>query len=63
MLEEAIKVIMVPDWDKVDPEIIELKNNETFEVINNITNWDNYFTATKEQLKEELHNLTLEIES
>ncbi|WP_434471725.1 hypothetical protein [Aeromonas veronii] len=24
MLEEAIKVIMVPDWDKVDPEIIEL---------------------------------------
>ncbi len=24
MLEETIKVIMVPDWDKVDPEIIEL---------------------------------------
>ena len=49
----------MPDIEK---EIIELKNNETFEVINSITNWDNYFTATKEQLKEELNNLTLEIQ-
>ena len=48
---------------RIEKEIIELKNNETFEVINNITNWDNYFTTTKEQLKEELNDLTLEIQS
>lgn len=46
----------------LEGEIIELKNNETFEVINNITNWDNYFSETKEQLNDELENLRLEIQ-
>ena len=64
--KEKLKTILEQlkaNLKRIEQEIIELKNNETFEVINNITNWDNYFTATKEQLKEELHNLTLEIES
>ena len=64
--KEKLKAILEQlkaNLKRIEQEIIELKNNETFEVINNITNWYNYFTATKEQLKEELNNLTLEIQS
>lgn len=63
--KEKLKTILEQlkaNLKRIEKEIIELKNNETFEVINSITNWDNYFTATKEQLKEELNNLTLEIQ-
>ena len=64
--KEKLKTILEQlkaNLKRIEKEIIELKNNETFEVINNITNWDNYFTTTKEQLKEELNDLTLEIQS
>lgn len=63
--KEKLKIILEnlkANLNRIEKEIIELKTNETFEIINNITDWDNYFTETKEQLKDELNNLTLEIE-
>ena len=47
--------------DEVEAEIISLKKSEIFTTINNITNWDNYFTETKTQLEEELQNLKVEL--
>ena len=48
---------------QLEKEIITLKESETFETINNITNWDAYFKETKTQLEQELQNLTLELEN
>ena len=45
----------------IENEIISLKETEIFTTINNITNWDNYFTETKTQLEEELQNLKVEL--
>ena len=45
----------------IENEIISLKESEIFTTINNITNWDNYFTETKTQLEEELQNLKVEL--
>ena len=45
----------------IENEIIALKETEIFTTINNITNWDNYFTETKTQLEEELQNLKVEL--
>ena len=47
----------------IENEIISLKETEIFTTINNITNWDNYFTETKTQLEEELQNLKVELNS
>ena len=47
----------------IENEIISLKESEIFTTINNITNWDNYFTETKTQLEEELQNLKVELNS
>ena len=46
---------------RIENEIILLKETEIFTTINNITNWDNYFTETKTQLEEELQNLKVEL--
>jgi PLD-like domain len=48
---------------QLEKDIIQLKESETFETINNITNWDDYFKETKTQLEQELQNLTLELEN
>ena len=48
---------------QLEHEIIDLKTNETFEVITKIKNWDDYFKETKEQLENELEKLTIEIEA
>ena len=45
----------------IENEIISLKETEIFTTINNITNWDNYFTETKTQLEEELQILKVEL--
>ena len=45
----------------IENEIISLKETEIFTTINNISNWDNYFTETKTQLEEELQNLKVEL--
>ena len=45
----------------IENEIISLKETEIFTTINNITNWDNYFSETKTQLEEELQNLKVEL--
>ena len=45
----------------IENEIISLKESEIFTTINNITNWDNYFTETKTQLEEELQILKVEL--
>ena len=45
----------------IENEIIALKETEIFTTINNITNWDNYFSETKTQLEEELQNLKVEL--
>ena len=47
----------------IENEIISLKETEIFTTINNITNWDNYFTETKTQLEQELQNLKVELNS
>jgi len=47
----------------IENEIISLKETEIFTTINNITNWDNYFTETKTQLEEELQILKVELNS
>ena len=48
---------------ELEKQIINLKESETFTTINTIQNWDNYFAETKIQLKEELQNLTVELEN
>ncbi len=48
---------------QLEKDIITLKESETFETINNITNWDDYFKETKTQLEQELQNLTFELEN
>lgn len=48
---------------RIENEIILLKETEIFTTINNITNWDNYFTETKTQLEQELQNLKVELNS
>jgi hypothetical protein len=48
---------------QLEKDIITLKESETFETINNITNWDTYFKETKTQLQQELQNLNLELEN
>ena len=45
----------------IENEIISLKETEIFTTINNISNWDNYFTETKTQLEQELQNLKVEL--
>ena len=47
----------------IENEIISLKETEIFTTINNISNWDNYFTETKTQLEQELQNLKVELNS
>ena len=41
-----------------EQEIDEIITDETFEIINEIEDWDEYFKDIKEQLQEELDNLT-----
>lgn len=63
--KEKLKTILEQlkaNLKRIEEEIIQLKNNKIFEVINSITNWDNYFSETKEQLEDELNDLTLEIQ-
>ena len=63
--KEKLKTILEQlkaNLKRIEQEIIQLKNNETFEVINSIANWDNYFAETKEQLIDELNDLTFEIQ-
>jgi len=63
--KDKLKIILEnlkANLNRIEKEIFELKNNETFEIINNIKDWDNYFAETKEQLKDELNDLTLEIQ-
>jgi hypothetical protein len=63
--KEKLKTILNNLKKKVkqlEKEIIELKNNETFEMILKIDNWDSYFSETKNQLTEELQKLTLELQ-
>ncbi len=48
---------------KLEKEIITLKESETFATITNIADWDTYFKETKNQLENELQNLTLELEN
>lgn len=43
-----------------ETEIITIKQNETFQTIMNIKDWDEYFKITKEKLNEELKELTVE---
>ena len=40
MAEEAIKVIMVPDWDKVEPEIIELLKSGYMRLREGVIYWE-----------------------
>uniref|UniRef100_UPI00404B349F phospholipase D-like domain-containing protein n=2 Tax=Flavobacterium sp. TaxID=239 RepID=UPI00404B349F len=47
----------------IENEIISLKETEIFTTINNISNWDNYFSETKTQLEQELQNLKMELNS
>ena len=47
----------------IENEIISLKETEIFTTINNISNWDNYFTETKTELEQELQNLKVELNS
>ena len=47
----------------IENEILSLKETEIFNTINNITNWDSYFSETKTQLEQELRNLTTELNS
>ncbi len=48
---------------QLEKEIITLKESETFATITNIADWDTYFKETKNQLENELQNLTLELEN
>jgi hypothetical protein len=47
---------------QLEKQITELKNSESFIEINAISNWDNYFAETKEQLQNELESLKLQLE-
>lgn len=47
----------------LETAIITIKQSETFKTIVSITNWDNYFTITKEKLHSELEELKLEIKA
>ncbi len=42
-------------------EIIAIKSDETYQTVAAITDWDEYFSQTKEQLKEELESLKSEL--
>ncbi len=45
----------------LETEIIDIKQNDTFKIIIEIQDWDQYFKNTKEKLKRELEELRLEI--
>ena len=45
----------------LEAEIVKLKNSETFEIINSINNWDEYFKLTKEKLQKELEAMQIDI--
>jgi hypothetical protein len=47
---------------KLKDEIIMIKESETYKTIINIESWDDYFSETKEKLKEELEHLKLRID-
>lgn len=46
---------------KLEKEIINIKQSETFKTIIDIEDWDEYFNQTKEHLKEQLRKLEEEI--
>jgi hypothetical protein len=48
--------------EKLELEIISIKQSDTFKTIINITNWDHYFQDTKQQLQVELQNLIQELQ-
>lgn len=48
---------------QLEKEIIAIKESDTFKTINSIDNWDVYFSESKTQLKHELENLSLELQS
>jgi len=54
-LRRQIKVLVT--------EMVTIKESETFKTIFSITDWDNYFSSTKEKLNKELDELTKEIEA
>ena len=43
--------------DELNKEIVEIKTSETYQSIINITDWDEYFTKTKQELQERLNEL------
>ncbi|WP_291107262.1 phospholipase D-like domain-containing protein [Flavobacterium sp. UBA6195] len=45
----------------IENEIIILKESDIYATINNIANWDTYFSETKTQLEKELQNLKIEL--
>jgi len=47
----------------LEKEIITIKESDTFKIITNIDDWDDYFERTKEKLRHELEELKLEIEA
>jgi hypothetical protein len=48
--------------EKLETEIKSIKQSDTFKTIINITNWDDYFQDTKQQLEVELENLIQELQ-
>ena len=47
---------------QLEKDIINLKESETFQTINNISDWNAYFEETKTQLEQELQNLSIELD-
>jgi hypothetical protein len=45
----------------LESQIFTIKENDTFKTINNISNWDDYFNTTKNELDKEYHELLSEI--
>ncbi len=46
---------------KLETEIIAIKQDDTFKTVSSITNWNEYFSKTKEILTQEFESLTLEM--
>ena len=45
----------------LETEITNIKLSSAFKIVNDIKDWDLYFSTTKEKLKEELDSLKLEL--
>ena len=49
--------------EKLEIEIVTIKQSDTFKTIIDIADWDNYFQNTKQQLQIELDNLKQEFQN